>query len=86
MFEAWEADFGRTYFLGDDAIKKNIRDSLEPIWKKVKAHFDENPEIKGDELYNIACGESSEAGWEFGGVHTGELIDHSPHERIPKDK
>ena len=29
VFEAWEADFGRTFVLGDDPIKKKLRDSLE---------------------------------------------------------
>ena len=36
VFEAWEADFGRTFVLGSDPQKIKLRDSLEPTWKAVK--------------------------------------------------
>lgn len=86
VFEAWEADFGRTYVLGDDSIKQKLRDSLEPVWKTVKSRFDENQEMTGEELYAIACDEARKAGWEFGGAHAGHLVGSFPHERIPNDK
>jgi len=85
VFEAWEADFGRTFVLGDDSVKKRLRDSLEPVWQKVKSRFHENPNITGEELYNIACEVSQEAGWEFGGRIAGHLVGSFPHERIPND-
>jgi len=85
VFEAWEADFGRTFVLGDDPVKKRLRDSLEPVWQKVKSRFQENPHITGEELYNIACEVSKEAGWEFGGRIAGHLVGSFPHERIPND-
>ncbi|KAJ5733802.1 hypothetical protein N7493_002588 [Penicillium malachiteum] len=56
VFEAWEADFGRTYVLGNDPHKTKLRDSLQPIWDIVKAKYDENPDMSGEELYDIACG------------------------------
>ncbi len=40
VFEAWEADFGRTFVMGNDPIKTRLRDSLEPVWKTTKAQFD----------------------------------------------
>jgi Xaa-Pro aminopeptidase len=86
VFEAWEADFGRTFVLGDDPTKKKLRDSLEPIWQTVKSRFHEKPDITGEELYNIACEVSKEAGWEFGGHIAGHLVGSFPHERIPNDK
>lgn len=33
VFEEWEADFGRTFVLGEDSHKKRLRDALQPIWK-----------------------------------------------------
>jgi Xaa-Pro aminopeptidase len=86
VFEAWEADFGRTFVLGDDPIKKKLRDSLEPTWKTVKGRFQQNPDITGEELYEIACEEARQAGWEFGGRIAGHLVGLFPHERIPRDK
>jgi Xaa-Pro aminopeptidase len=86
VFEAWEADFGRTFVLGDDPVKKQLRDSLEPVWNAVKARFLKNPDMSGEELYDIACKLAQEAGWEFGGQIAGHLVGNFPHERIPNDK
>lgn len=86
VFEAWEADFGRTFVLGDDPVKKSLRDALEPTWYDVKARFDANPEMTGAELYAIACERAKQDGWEFGGAHSGHLVGDFPHERIPNDK
>lgn len=86
VFEAWEADFGRTFVLGDDPIKKKLRDDLEPTWKAVKARFEKNPDITGEGLYDIACEVAKEHGWEFGGQIAGHLVGSFPHERIPNDK
>jgi Xaa-Pro aminopeptidase len=86
VFEAWEADFGRTYVLGDDPIKKKLRDSLEPVWKSTKARFQANTSMTGEELYAIAHEEAKKEGWEFGGPIAGHLVGLFPHERIPNDK
>ena len=86
VFEAWEADFGRTFVLGDDQYKKQLRDTLEPVWNTVKSRFLQNPGMTGEELYDIACDEAQQAGWEFGGQIAGHLVGSFPHERIPNDK
>jgi len=86
VFEAWEADFGRTYVLGDDPVKKRLRDTLEPTFNAVKARYKENPDMTGEELYDIACDHAKQAGWEFGGQLAGHLVGSFPHERIPRDK
>jgi Xaa-Pro aminopeptidase len=86
VFEAWEADLGRTYVLGDDPIKKRLRDSTESVWHQVKLCYLENPDMTGGELYDIACDRAQVAGWEFGGTIAGHLVGSFPHERIPRDK
>lgn len=86
VFEAWEADFGRTYVLGNDPHKIRLRDALEPIWNKVKALYWENPDMTGEELYNIACAEAEQAGFQFGADLAGHIVGSFPHERIPQDK
>ncbi len=86
VFEAWEADFGRTFVIGNDPVKAKLRDALEPAWKKVKAQFDADPDITGAQLYGYAKDAAKEAGYEFGGPHSGHLIGNLPHEQIPRDK
>lgn len=80
VFEAWEADFGRTFVIGDDPVKKRLRDSLEPTWNTVRAQFWDNPDMTGEQLYAIACDEAKKAGYEFGGKHSGHLVGNFPHE------
>lgn len=86
VFEAWEADFGRTFVLGHDPAKIRLRDSLEPTWQMVKAKFVENPDMCGEELYGLACAAAREAGYEYGGDIAGHLVGNFPHERIPRDR
>ena len=34
IFEEWEADYGRTYVLGNDSFKKKLANDIEIAWKK----------------------------------------------------
>ncbi|GAB0135657.1 hypothetical protein EsDP_00003988 [Epichloe bromicola] len=86
VFEAWEADFGRTFVLGNDAAKTKLRDALEPMWNKVKGAYDANPGMTGEELYDIAVQSAEADGWEFGAPIAGHIVGSFPHERIPRDK
>lgn len=86
VFEAWEADFGRTYVLGDDPAKCKIRDLLEPLWNECKTEFDKDPDMTGEKLYAIVCEAATRNGYEYGAVHSGHLIGEFPHERIPNDQ
>jgi Xaa-Pro aminopeptidase len=86
VFETWEADFGCTFVLGTDPHKLKLRDSLEPIWKTVRAKYLASPGITGEELYEIACAEAERVGYKFGADLAGHLVGCFPHERIPKDR
>ena len=86
MFEAWEADFGRTYVLGNDPVKLKLRDDLEPIFNAVKSRYLANPDMTGDALYALARDHAAQAGWEFGGSIAGHLVGAFPHERIEGNK
>ncbi|KAK2606462.1 hypothetical protein QQS21_003155 [Conoideocrella luteorostrata] len=86
VFEAWEADFGRTFVLGNDPAKIKLRDALEPMWHKVKALYDGNPDMTGEQLYDIACENAKSDGWIFGAYLAGHIVGSFPHERIPRDK
>ncbi|UNI16478.1 hypothetical protein JDV02_002909 [Purpureocillium takamizusanense] len=86
VFEAWEADFGRTFVLGDDPAKIRLRDALEPLWYRVRDRFRQRPDMTGEELYRIAGDEVRADGWEFGAAIAGHIVGSFPHERIPRDK
>jgi Xaa-Pro dipeptidase len=85
IFDRWEADFGRTFVLGDDAGKHALRDDLPRVWAKGREYFESHPGVTGAELFAHVVELSREAGWEFGGPHAGHLVGEFPHEKIAGD-
>jgi Xaa-Pro aminopeptidase len=86
VFEAWEADIGRSYALGNDPAKAALVADLPVVFERVQAEFLASPEITGAELYAFAQAAAADAGWEFGGQIAGHLIAEFPHAYIPGDK
>src|SRR5580692_3590163 len=86
VFEEWEADFGRTYVVGNDPRKRKLCRDIEEAFASGKRHFHEHPEITAAELYAYAQKLATQAGWEYGGPIAGHLIGVFPHEKIAGDK
>jgi hypothetical protein len=86
VFEAWEADFGGTFVLGDDPAKHKLRADTENAFYKGNAYFQTNSDTTADGLYNCVVQLAKDSGWEFGRPIAGHLIGQFPHERIPNDK
>jgi Xaa-Pro aminopeptidase len=80
IFEGWEADFGRTWVLGDDPVKLRLRDDLAEVFAAGKQHFEAHPDITGREIYDEVARLSVERGWEYGNIHCGHLVGEFPHE------
>jgi Xaa-Pro dipeptidase len=86
VFEDWEADFGRTYVVGNDPRKQKLCRDIEEAFASGKRYFQEHSEITASELYAYAQQLAAQAGWEYGGPIAGHLIGVFPHEKIPGDK
>jgi Xaa-Pro aminopeptidase len=86
LFEEWEADFGRTFVLGGDPVKQRLRDDLPVLFAAGRAYFEAHPEITGEQLYAHVVRLTRDAGWEFGGRHSGHLVGEFPHEKINGDE
>jgi Xaa-Pro dipeptidase len=86
VFEAWEADFGRTFVLGSDPLKLKLRSDIAKAFAQGKEYFHSHAELKANELYRYAQKMARDYGWEYGGPIAGHLIGQFPHERIPNDK
>jgi Xaa-Pro aminopeptidase len=86
IFSEWEADFGRTYVLGDDERKLSVLEDLPRVWQEGKEYFESQPDITGAELYAHIVVLAEKAGWEFGGPHSGHLVGEFPHELIDNDR
>ena len=82
VFEQWEADFGRTFVLGEDPVKRRLRDDLPAVWQAGREFFENQPEVTGEQLFAHVAGLAEQAGWEFGGTIAGHLVGQFPHEKI----
>jgi Xaa-Pro dipeptidase len=82
IFEEWEADFGRTFVLGDDPHKLAIRDALPRVWQAGRDYFDSHPDVTGAELYDHAVELAHAEGFEFGAPIAGHLLGEFPHKKI----
>ena len=80
VFEAWEADFGRTFALGSDPVKHRLVEDIGVAFRRGKDYFETNPQLTAGELYDFVAGLAVERGWEFGASTAGHLIGQFPHE------
>jgi Xaa-Pro aminopeptidase len=86
IVEEWEADFGRTYVLGNEAIKHKLKQDIESAWQEARDWFFEQTTLSGSTYYHYICGLAKKYGWEYGGELAGHLIGQFPHERLePKN-
>lgn len=86
VFEAWEADIGRSYALGRDPEKQRLVDDLPRVFEKVQAHYHRDPAMSGAALYAFAQDTAAAAGWRFGGKIAGHIVSEFAHALIPGDK
>ena len=86
VFEAWEADIGRSYALGNDPEKKRLVADLPRVFEKVQVHYRCDPAMSGAALYAFAQEAAAERGWRFGGKIAGHIVSEFAHALIPGDK
>ena len=82
IFEEWEADFGRTFVLGDDPFKLALRDALPRVWEAGREHFDDHSDVTGAELFDVVVGVARAEGFEWGSPIAGHLVGEFPHRKI----
>lgn len=82
IFEEWEADFGRTFVLGDDPGKKALRDALPRVWQAGRDYFAGHADVTGAELFDVVVGAASAEGFGWGSPIAGHLIGEFPHRKI----
>jgi Xaa-Pro dipeptidase len=86
VFDAWEADLGRTYVIGDDPHKLRLRDDVSRAFALGKEHFAADLAITGAALFQFMNDVATQMGWDCGSPHCGHIIGEFPHEQIESDK
>lgn len=85
VFEAWEADVGRTFVVGDDPHKLRLVADTERAFELGKQYFHDHPEITGAELFAYLKTLAANAGWDFGGIIAAHLVGEFPHKDLPEN-
>ena len=86
VFEQWEADFGRTYVLGDNPVKRRLAEAPPVMFHAGRRFFEAHEDVTGEQLYAYMVGLAEAAGWTFGGTIAGHLVGQFPHEKISGDE
>lgn len=83
VFEEWEADFGRTYVIGNDAQKIKLTKDVALAWAEGKQYYETNKAtLTGADFYQYTKELAVKYGWHYGNEHCGHLIGNFPHETI----
>jgi Xaa-Pro dipeptidase len=82
VFEEWEADFGRTFVLGDDPDKHAVRDALPRVWQAGRDYFENHPDVTGAELFDVSVEVARAQGFGWGSHIAGHLVGEFPHKKI----
>jgi Xaa-Pro dipeptidase len=85
VFASCEADFGRTYVIGNDPAKLRLQRDLALLFCACRDFYFEHPEMTGSELYERIVSACAERGWGFGGAHAGHLVGPFPLSRSERD-
>ncbi len=80
VFDGWEADYARTYVVGNDPRKHQLVADLKSTFMKGKQLFRDTPTLTSGELYDYVFNLGLQAGWQFGADSAGHLVGHFPHE------
>jgi Xaa-Pro dipeptidase len=82
IFEEWEADFGRTFVLGDDPAKTALRDALPRVWQAGRDYFTAHASVTGAELFDFSVEAARAEGFGWGSHIAGHLVGEFPHKKI----
>jgi Xaa-Pro aminopeptidase len=85
VFGELEADFGRSYVLGNDPEKLRLVSDLADVFCECQELYAATPALTGRELFAYVGLASTRRGWTFGGLHAGHLIGAFPFSREERD-
>jgi Xaa-Pro dipeptidase len=86
IFEKYEADYGRTFVLGNDPHKIKLKNDVLFAFNDGKKYFQENPDITSQQLFQFVKKLGEKYGWEISADFAGHLIGQFPHQKIFADK
>ncbi|MEP7166257.1 MAG: M24 family metallopeptidase [Ferruginibacter sp.] len=81
IVDGYEADLGRTYVMGKNLSKLQLKDDVETAWQEARDWYFHQDELTGAMYYNYLTALAKQYGWEYGGEIGGHIVGHFPHEQ-----
>lgn len=82
VFNGYEADFARTYIIGDDPNKRAVKAASEAAWEEANAWYNRQTSLTGARLFTYLCNLARQYGYEYGGEIGGHIVGPYPHEQL----
>lgn len=84
IFNSFEADFGRTFVLGNDSEKTKLKDAVEKSWFETRDYYNSKDNVTGKELFEFVDKLAKNYNFFFGNDIAGHLVDEFSHYKIYK--
>jgi len=81
IFEGFEADLGRTYVMGNDPLKLQLKRDVEAAWYEAKDWYFNQSSLTGAAFFNYVIDLAKRYGYEFGNEIAGHIVGPFPHEQ-----
>lgn len=81
VVEGWEADYARTFVLGNDARKLKIKADVEKAWYEIQKWYKQQRSVKASDLFAMTRKKAKEYGWTSAGDIAGHIVGKYPHEQ-----
>src|SRR5438034_11025382 len=67
IVEGYEADIGRTYVLGNNPQKVQLKNDVEDAWYEIQEWYQQQKVARASDLFQLAVDKAKKYGWEFTG-------------------
>jgi Xaa-Pro aminopeptidase len=82
VVDGWEADFAKTYIIGNDSRKIKLKEDTEAAWHEANDWYGEQEHLTGAVFYNYITALAARYGYTFGGEIAGHIVGPYPHEQL----
>lgn len=81
ILEGMEADYGRTYVVGNNPEHHQLLANLHEVWNHCRAAYLSQPTMTGNQLYTHMQSLAQKKGYTLAEWHCGHLLGVFPHEK-----
>jgi len=82
IVNGYEADFARTYIIGQSPLKLKIMTDVETAWHEANAWYSKHNSLTGAAFYQYLVDLAKRFGYEYGGEIGGHIVGPYPHEQL----